>query len=219
MSVIPFIGFALVAAVAVAFVAGPLFGIESKKTRALVLGLCALVIIAVGGGTYYFLGRPHLAQREASGLKTREVSGLVPFLIQRVRQYPNDARAWRYLAQAYMEAQDPRDGAKAFAKVVELTGQGDSVEVADSQADTTSKRSVEVATSAQMDKKAEIADSQQSDSTTSDRSLEMADSKQTDITPEQEGTNGEVEDTKKKNTTLDQQVSSSSSTIIKSKFF
>ena len=125
MSVIPFIGFALVAAVAVAFVAGPLFGIESKKTRALVLGLCALVIIAVGGGTYYFLGRPHLAQREASGLKTREVSGLVPFLIQRVRQFPNDARAWRYLAQAYMEAQDPRDGAKAFAKVVELTGQGD----------------------------------------------------------------------------------------------
>ena len=102
---------------------------------------------------------------------------------------------------------------------VELTGQGDSVEVADSQADTTSKRSVEVANSAQMDKKAEIADSQQSDSTTSDRSLEMADSKQTDITPEQEGTNGEVEDTKKKNTTLDQQVSPSSSTIIKVNFF
>jgi cytochrome c-type biogenesis protein CcmH len=71
------------------------------------------------------VGRPHLAQREASGLSTREVNGLVPFLIKRVRQYPGDARAWRYLGQAYMEARDPRDGAKAFAKVIDLTGQGD----------------------------------------------------------------------------------------------
>jgi len=71
------------------------------------------------------VGRPHLAQREATGLKTHEVNGLIPYLIQRVRQYPQDARAWRYLAQAYMEAQDPRDAAKAFAKVIELTGQGD----------------------------------------------------------------------------------------------
>jgi cytochrome c-type biogenesis protein CcmH len=125
VSAVPFIGFALVAAVAVAFVAGPLFGIEAKKLRALILAATALVILGIGGGAYYFVGRPHLAQRDASGLKTREVSGLVPFLVQRVRQYPTDARAWRYLAQAYMEARDPRDGAKAFAKVIELTGQGD----------------------------------------------------------------------------------------------
>jgi len=56
-----------------------------------------------------------LAQREASGLNTREVNGLIPFLIQRVRQYPNDDRAWRYLGDAYMAAKDPRDAAKAFA--------------------------------------------------------------------------------------------------------
>ena len=82
-------------------------------------------MLGVGGGTYYLVGRPHLAQRDASGLNTREVSGLVPFLIQRVRQYPGDARAWRYLGQAYMAAKDPRDAAKALAKVIALTGKGD----------------------------------------------------------------------------------------------
>src|SRR5678815_785883 len=98
---------------------------ENKKLRALLLAGIALSILGIGGGTYYFLGRPHLAQREAKGLDTREVNGLIPFLIQRVRQYPQDARAWRYLGQAYMEARDPRDAAKALAKVIELTGKGD----------------------------------------------------------------------------------------------
>ncbi|MEO8301506.1 MAG: tetratricopeptide repeat protein [Rhizomicrobium sp.] len=125
MSAIPYLGFALVAALAVAFAAAPLFGIGQKKTRAAVLAAAAIFIIGIGGGTYYILGRPHLAQREANGLNTRDVSGLIPFLIQRVRQYPGDARAWRYLGDAYMAAKDPRDAAKAFAKVIELTGLGD----------------------------------------------------------------------------------------------
>jgi cytochrome c-type biogenesis protein CcmH len=102
-----------------------LFGIGKKKTRALLLAGLTLFVIGVGGGTYTLLGRPQLAQREANGLNTREVSGLIPFLIQRVRQYPNDARAWRYLGEAYMAAKDPRDAAKAYGKLIELTGQGD----------------------------------------------------------------------------------------------
>jgi cytochrome c-type biogenesis protein CcmH len=125
VNAVPYIGFALVAAVAVAFAAAPLFRVSQVKTRVLLLAVAAIFIIGIGGGSYYLLGRPHLAQREASGLNTREVNGLVPFLIQRVRQYPGDARAWRYLAEAYMTAKDPRDAAKAFAKVIELTGRGD----------------------------------------------------------------------------------------------
>ena len=124
-SAVPYIGFALLAAIAVIFAAIPLFRIEKAKTRYLLLAAAALFMIGVGGGSYYLIGRPHLAQRAASGLNTREVSGLVPFLIQRVRQYPNDARAWRYLGEAYMAAKDPRDAAKAYAKVIELTGRGD----------------------------------------------------------------------------------------------
>jgi len=122
---VPLIGFVLVALAAIGFAAVPLWRIENKKRRALFLAAAALSVLAIGGGAYVLVGRPHLAQREATGLKTHEVNGLIPYLIQRVRQYPQDARAWRYLAQAYMEAQDPRDAAKAFAKVIELTGQGD----------------------------------------------------------------------------------------------
>jgi cytochrome c-type biogenesis protein CcmH len=125
VNAVPIIGFGLVAAIAVAFVAAPLFGVAAKKTRALLLATAAALVLGIGGGAYYFVGRPHLAEREANGLNTREVGGLVPFLIQRVRQYPKDVRAWRYLGQAYMAANDPRDAAKAFAKAIDLTSQGD----------------------------------------------------------------------------------------------
>ena len=125
MSAAPSVGFVLIAALAIAFAVVPLLRMENRKTRALLLVALALLILGIGGSTYFMLGRPHLAQREASGLNTREVNGLIPYLIQRVRQYPQDARAWRYLGQAYMEARDPRDAAKALAKVIELTGKGD----------------------------------------------------------------------------------------------
>jgi len=125
VNAVPIIGFALVALLAIGFAAVPLWRIENKKIRFLLLAAAVVAILAVGGGVYFLVGRPHLAQREATGLKTHEVNGLIPYLIKRVRQYPQDARAWTYLGQAYMEARDPRDAAKAFAKVIELTGKGD----------------------------------------------------------------------------------------------
>jgi cytochrome c-type biogenesis protein CcmH len=126
VNLIPVLGFVLVALIAIGFAAVPLWRIETMKKRVLFLVAAALVILAVGGGAYVLVGRPRLAQREAQGLKTHEVNGLIPYLIQRVRQYPQDGRAWTYLAQAYMEARDPRDAAKAFAKVIEINGKGDS---------------------------------------------------------------------------------------------
>jgi cytochrome c-type biogenesis protein CcmH len=125
VSMAPIIGFVLIALLAVAFAVVPLLRAKDRKGRALLLAAIAVFILGIGGGTYYMLGRPHLAQRDANGLNIREVSGLVPYLIQRVRAYPQDARAWRYLGQAYMEANDPRDAAKALAKVIALTGKGD----------------------------------------------------------------------------------------------
>lgn len=121
----PYIGFVLVSCLAIAFAIVPLWRMTEKKNRLLLWAAAALFILAVGGGTYYLVGRPHLAVREAQGLNANEMNGLVPYLIKRVRQYPGDARAWRYLAEAYMEARDPRDAAKAFAKVIDLTGSGD----------------------------------------------------------------------------------------------
>ncbi len=125
MSAVPIIGFVLVTLLAIAFAVVPLLRTQDKKRRALLLAAIALFMLGIGGGSYVMLGRPHLAQRAASGMNVHEVNGLIPFLIQRVRQYPQDARAWRYLGQAYMAANDPRDAAKALAKVIALTGKGD----------------------------------------------------------------------------------------------
>ncbi|HMH64051.1 MAG TPA: tetratricopeptide repeat protein [Rhizomicrobium sp.] len=127
MSAVPLIGFVLIALLAIAFAVVPLLRMKagSKKSRALLLAAIALFMLGIGGGSYYILGRPHLAQRDAEGLNTREVNGLIPFLVKRVHEHPEDARAWRYLGQAYMTANDPRDAARALAKVIALTGKGD----------------------------------------------------------------------------------------------
>ena len=125
MSALPVIGLVLVAALAIGFAVAPLLRMKDQKRGWLLLGGIAVAMIAIGGGVYFVVGRPHLAQREAGGINTREINGLIPFLIQRVHQHPEDARAWRYLGQAYMTANDPRNAAKALAKVIALTGKGD----------------------------------------------------------------------------------------------
>jgi len=125
VSALPVIGLVLIAALAIAFAVAPLLRMKDQKRGWLLLGGIAVAMIAIGGGVYFVVGRPHLAQREAGGINTREINGLIPFLIQRVHQHPEDARAWRYLGQAYMTANDPRNAAKALAKVIALTGKGD----------------------------------------------------------------------------------------------
>jgi len=124
VTLVPIIGFVLVSLLAIGFAAVPLWRIQDRKKRVLALAAVAAATFAIGGGAYFLVGRPHLAQRDAMGLKIHEVNGLIPYLIQRVRQNPQDARAWTYLAQAYMDARDPRDAAKAFSRVIQLTGKG-----------------------------------------------------------------------------------------------
>ena len=126
MSIVPVIGFAALALLAIAFAVLPLFKLGGKR-KALLLGAIAVFMLAVGGGTYWLVGRPHLAQRSAQGLNTREVNGLIPYLIERTRKAPNDDKAWRYLAQAYMTARDYGDAAKALSRVIALVGKGDPV--------------------------------------------------------------------------------------------
>jgi len=125
VSALPIIGLVLVATLAIAFAVVPLLRVKDLKRRWLWLCGTAVAMIAIGGGVYALVGRPHIAQREAGGINTREINGLIPFLIERVHQHPEDARAWRYLGQAYMTANDPRNAAKALAKVIALTGKGD----------------------------------------------------------------------------------------------
>ena len=125
MSAIPVIGFLVVALLAIAFAAVPLLRGPTKKRGTLLVAAIALFVLAIGSGAYWMVGRPQLAQREARGLETKEVNALIPYLIGRVRQYPNDGRAWRYLGQAYMSARDPANAAKALARAIAVDGKGD----------------------------------------------------------------------------------------------
>ena len=125
MSAVPIIGFMVLALVAIAFALVPLLRGKDKKKSTLLLAAIALFVLGVGSVTYWMVGRPQLAQREARGLDTNEPSALVPYLIKRVRQYPDDIRAWRYLGQAYMAARDPRNAAKALGRAIALQGKGD----------------------------------------------------------------------------------------------
>lgn len=124
MTLLPIIGFVLVALLAVAFAVVPLVRGWEKK-RVLLMAAIALFMLGVGWGIYWMVGRPALATRAAMGLNTRDVKGLVPYLIKQLRKTPNDARGWRYLAQVYMTSNDATDAAKALAKAIALTGRGD----------------------------------------------------------------------------------------------
>jgi cytochrome c-type biogenesis protein CcmH len=125
VSALPITGLAVLALAAIGFAAWPL--LRGKRGRAgwILAGALGLFVLGIGGGTYLVLGRPHLAQRAADGLRTDEANGLVPFLIERVRQHPDDAQAWRYLGQLYTSARDPADAARAYARALAITGKGD----------------------------------------------------------------------------------------------
>jgi cytochrome c-type biogenesis protein CcmH len=125
LSALPYIGLTVVMLAAIGFAAWPLLRGKSGRARWLLAGVAALFVLGIGGGTYLVLGSPYLAQRSAMGLKTDEVNGLVPFLIERVRKYPNDERAWRYLGQLYSAARDPADAARAYARAIAIVGKGD----------------------------------------------------------------------------------------------
>lgn len=124
---LPITGFVVVALAAIAFAAVPLLRGGASRGHVLLLAAVALFMLGVGGGIYWMVGRPALAVRAARGIGNdeRDVRALIPELIKRVRQYPNDEKAWRYLSSAYMAAQDPADAAKALAKVIALAGKGD----------------------------------------------------------------------------------------------
>lgn len=117
MKILLFIGLAVVILIAVGFA---IFGLRKWRSRsgAVAAAGIALFMTAVSGGTYWLLGQPHLALREAQGLGTRDMNGLIPFLVERVRKEPGDLQAWIYLGRAYLTVGDANDAAKAYGRAV-----------------------------------------------------------------------------------------------------
>lgn len=128
MTAVPIITFMVLALGAIAFAAVPLLRAKDKTRGGLIAAGIALFILFVGSGVYWKVGRPYLAQREARGteaLTINEPTTLIPLLVKRVRDYPGDVRAWRFLGQAYMAARDPVNAAKALGRAIMLEGKGD----------------------------------------------------------------------------------------------
>jgi cytochrome c-type biogenesis protein CcmH len=122
VSALPFIFFALLALLAIGFATFALWR-KPEKGSVLLIGAVTLFLLGVGGGTYWMVGRPNLAARAAQGLNTRDINGLIPYLIERVRKAPGDLEAWTYLGRAYMSAGDARDAANAFGRAVQVARQ------------------------------------------------------------------------------------------------
>ena len=118
MTIVLFLVLALVVLAALAFALIPLRSIPSRKARAVLAGAIALFLLGIGGGTYFMLGQPYLAWRNAQGVNTRDVNGLIALLVKRVRVAPEDLQAWVYLGRGYMSAGDAGDAAKAYGRAV-----------------------------------------------------------------------------------------------------
>ncbi|HEY1613572.1 MAG TPA: tetratricopeptide repeat protein [Rhizomicrobium sp.] len=110
--------FALLAAIALAFVLWPLLrgrGHPPRK-RALMAAACAGLLLVVGGAAYLDLGSPQLAQRALSPPEAAGMPGLIARLSLRMRQQPHDATGWMLLGRGYMSLSDPGQAAEAFRR-------------------------------------------------------------------------------------------------------
>jgi cytochrome c-type biogenesis protein CcmH len=115
---------ALIAAAAVAFVAWPAWRTGDGNWRAglALAGSLGIFVLAIGGGSYFMLGRPDLAQRSLMPVQDRDYGGLIATLAQDVRKNPNDVRGWLFLGAGYSKLRDPQDAAKAFARAIQTAG-------------------------------------------------------------------------------------------------
>lgn len=118
MTVLAFLIFGVIAAIACVFVAWPIVRRTSSGGRVLLGAAAALFITGVGGGLYLYLGQPQLAVRTLEGKNARDLNALIGRLGIAVREHPADPRGWALLGRAYLTARDPEDAAKAFARAL-----------------------------------------------------------------------------------------------------
>jgi cytochrome c-type biogenesis protein CcmH len=124
MGILVVLIFTVLVLAAAAFVAWPAWRAEAggDAAKAALAGAIVFFVLAIGGGLYWWLGRPDLAQRSLTRIEDRDYAGVIAELAQDVRKRPNDVRGWLFLGAGYMKLRDPDDAAKAFARAIQVAG-------------------------------------------------------------------------------------------------
>lgn len=123
MTVVLVLIFAAITIVALAFVAWPMWRASAvaPKGRPVLLAALAAFVLGIAGGTYVLVGHPMLALRSLEGPKDTDLRGLISKLAWRVRQSPDDPRAWLLLGRGYLTLEDANDAAGAFRRAAMLS--------------------------------------------------------------------------------------------------
>jgi cytochrome c-type biogenesis protein CcmH len=108
----------VVALVAAAFAVWPMLraGQGSQRAKLYLGAATAVFVVAISLGAYLILGSPGLALRSLQGPRSDDMNGLVAILAHRVRDVPNDPKAWMLLGRGYLTLGDPGEAAAAFKR-------------------------------------------------------------------------------------------------------
>jgi cytochrome c-type biogenesis protein CcmH len=114
--------FAAVALMAAGFVVWPVLRpahmseTRARPTYAIIAGL---VTMALGLGTYTWLGRPQLALNSLTGPSKTDYPSLVAMLAKRMPDRPGDFEGWTLLGRGYLTLGNAGQAEKALAHAVE----------------------------------------------------------------------------------------------------
>jgi cytochrome c-type biogenesis protein CcmH len=118
--------FSLVALAAAAFVVLPMLrtrdGAAAAGPRRTWPAVAAgLATMAVGLGTYAFLGQPEIALTELTGPSRTDYRALIATLARRMPQRPGDIEGWALLGRGYLALGNASQAEKAFGRAVEAS--------------------------------------------------------------------------------------------------
>src|SRR5438270_1585936 len=112
--------FAVVALAAASFVVVPFLRVARGSSRRSLYALVAgLATMAIGLGSYAYLGRPQLALESLTGPGKTDYPGLVSMLAKRMPNRPGDIEGWALLGRGYMSMGNAAQAEKALAHAVD----------------------------------------------------------------------------------------------------
>lgn len=85
------------------------------------MALLVLILVpAISLPLYALLGEPKALEKQSESRPVNEISQLIPGLIERLKQNPNDVKGWMMLGRSYMSIEDFQKAMLVFAKLYSM---------------------------------------------------------------------------------------------------